>query len=104
MKEETESTLLGIKISTMIAGFIGALISLSFSDEKHESRIDNIKRSLIKLLGGTACASFVAPLALSYYKFSQELESAASFIVGIIGMNLAAWLYRKTKTGWISGK
>lgn len=100
MKEDI--TFLGIKISTLVAGFIGALISLSFSEPKLQSAKQAFTKGAVKLLGGTACASFVAPLALSYYKFSPELESAASFIIGIIGMNLAAWLHTKTKKGWFS--
>ena len=98
MKDEL--TILGVKITTLIAGFIGALISLSFYKEPYKSKKEHFFRNTIKLLGGTACATFVTPLALVYHELPQELESALSFIIGIIGMNLASWLFQKTQKGW----
>ena len=98
MKEDI--TIIGVKITTIIAGFIGALISLSFSKEKYKSTKSMLIRNFIKLSGGTSCAVFVTPLALSYQGLPQEMDNALSFIIGIIGMNIASWLYSKTQKGW----
>ena len=104
MKDQQDLMIFGVKVASLIGGAIGSLIGMSFSEEKYESKLEGVVKSFIKFIGGIAAAVYVTPL-IGYYKdFPQELDNAVSFVIGIVGMNVASIIYNKSKNFKISKK
>jgi fructose-specific phosphotransferase system IIC component len=75
---------LGVKKAGLIAGFIGALISLKFLTETK-----TWPARVIMALCGTLCAAYVAPGVAEYFKWSDRVEGALTFAIGLFGMTFA---------------
>ncbi len=104
MKDQQDLMIFGIKVASLIGGAIGSLIGMSFSEEKYESKLEAFVKSFIKFIGGIGAAVYVTPL-IGYYKgFPKELDNAVSFVIGIVGMNVASIIYNKSKNFKISKK
>jgi hypothetical protein len=73
-------SLLGVKSATLVAGFIGAVVSLSYN------RPLNRVQMLVAVLVGTATAVYGAPLALHYLGLSENMERPVSFFIGVVAM------------------
>lgn len=80
------STYLGIKLSVIVAGFFGALVSLSFIR-------DLTRYQMLAAVGvGTISANYLTPVfhgaAVHYLGASQDAEGAAAFVIGVTAMNI----------------
>lgn len=83
------AAILGIKKAPLIAGFIGAILSLYF--------IKNLTRTkaAVAVIGGAACAAYLTPWIIVWFglRGSEEAESAAAFLIGILGMNIIGGVF-----------
>jgi hypothetical protein len=78
------ATVLGVKKAGLIAGFIGALVSLRFVHEANTwaSRI-------FMAMAGTMAAAYLTPGIAEFLGASERVESALAFGFGLFGMTLA---------------
>lgn len=81
-------TYLGIKVGTLIAGLIGAIVSLSF--------IPNLTwpKAIIAIFTGAASAGYVTPLVIGALEVGPDYEHAVAFLVGLLGMNVLAGVFK----------
>lgn len=81
--------ILGVKLATVVAGFVGAIASLAYMRDLTPAKAG------LAIVVGTGCAAYVTPLVMGWLSLEGTSgENAAAFIVGIIGMNLVGALYR----------
>lgn len=81
--------IIGTKISAIIAGFIGAIVSLRMIRDLTPMM------AITTIIGGTACAAYLTPLVVVYAGLSgTELESALAFLTGFCGMNALAGIFK----------
>lgn len=73
-------SLLGVKSATLVAGFLGAVVSLSYNKPLNRAQM------LGAVLVGTATAVYGAPLALHFMGLSEPLERPVSFFIGVAAM------------------
>lgn len=78
---ETWLSAVGIKLATLVGGFLGALVSLKFIDG-----LGRWQRGTTVLAGAVASA-YVTPLILAGFDLSGHLEGAVAFLVGLFGMS-----------------
>jgi small basic protein len=81
-------TYVGIKLSAVLAGLIGGIVSLSF--------IRNLTplKAVFATLTGAASAAYTTPLIVSGFDFGHELENAIAFLTGLLGMNVLAGIFK----------
>ena len=79
---------LGIKAGSVVAGFVGGVVSLSMLRDLTPMR------ALGTVLCGTACAAYLTPIALEYTGLSGSSEHALAFFLGVCGMNGVAGLFK----------
>lgn len=90
---------LGIKISTLIAGFSGGIAYYYFEGSKRIER-SYVGRAVDTLVSGTIgsfMAVYLAPLALEYFHVKAEevnIQTGAGFLVGLTGIHLGHGLIR----------
>lgn len=82
MFSEDIFTQLGLKISTLIAGLVGGLISLSY-----QKQMKWYKAVAIIIVGGIT-AAYTTPLLVTLFSMGQPLEHSLAFIMGLLGMRL----------------
>lgn len=70
----------GIKYATLIFGFVGAAVSLSYAKEMTRTQ------ALTALVTGPAVAVAATPLLLHYLSMPDSLERAAAFFLGLTAM------------------
>lgn len=72
------------KYSTVIAGFVGSLMSLSFM--KDVSR----RQAFAAVVFGFFCALFTPSLAISYFNLPSDTASrdGVAFLIGLLAMQL----------------
>lgn len=78
--QSASESLIGVKYSTLLAGFIGAAVSLSYTKELTRPQM------LGAIAVGTATAVYGAPLALHLIGMAETLERPVSFFIGLIAM------------------
>lgn len=78
--QSASESLIGVKYSTLIAGFLGAAVSLSYTKELTRAQM------LGAVAVGTATAVYGAPLALHYLGLPEQFERPVSFFIGLIAM------------------
>jgi hypothetical protein len=96
--------LLGIKTSTLIAGFSGGLAHhyLVGGKKMNLSRFGRTLDAFASGGVGSFFAVYLAPLFLHYYKFPRndvEISTGVGFVVGIIGLYIGHGLIRLA-AGW----
>lgn len=96
--------LLGIKTSTLIAGFSGGLAHyyLKGGSKVEKSRIARAFDAMAMGGVGSFFAIYIAPLVLRYYKFPKdevEISTGIGFIVGLTGLYIGHGLVRLA-AGW----
>ncbi|MCH2165925.1 MAG: hypothetical protein MK098_14960 [Marinovum sp.] len=81
-------TYLGIKLSAVLAGLIGGIVSLSF--------IRNLTplKAVFATLTGAASAAYITPLIVNGFELGHELEHAVAFLTGLLGMNILAGIFK----------
>lgn len=76
-----EGTFYGVKLAVLIAGFMGAVVSLSFV------RGMTRKQIILALVVGVVCANYATPIVVYYLGLPQQIELGAAFFVGLTAMN-----------------
>ena len=80
---------LGIKLPVIIAGFIGSLAALPYLNAKTPLQ------KLSCLIGGTASAAYLTPLALVIFdEPTQAMHGGLAFVMGIVGMNVIGGIFQ----------
>lgn len=81
-------TYIGIKLSAVLAGLIGGIVSLSF--------INNLTllKAIFAILTGAASAAYITPLIVSGFDLGHELGNAVAFLTGFLGMNVLAGVFK----------
>ena len=74
---------LGLKWLTLIAGFLGASISLKFIDGL------SAKQRASTVLAGALVAAYCTPLTVEIMSLSAKLEAPIAFLGGLFGMSIA---------------
>jgi len=77
-----EGSLYGVKMASLIAGFAGGVVSLSYLRELSNPQM------FLAVLVGALTAGYITPLALYYTSFPESLENGAAFLIGLTSMNL----------------
>lgn len=73
---------LGIKISILVAGFMGAVASLLFEDRL------SFKRGIVILSSGAATAAYLHPVLMHYGNLSEKFSVATGFVLGLVSMKV----------------
>jgi len=73
---------LGLKYTTLLGGFLGALVSLSFVSEL------SLLARFSAVLTGTATAAYVTPVIMTYWNVGPPAENGIGFLLGLTSMNL----------------
>lgn len=84
--------LLGIKFATLIAGFCGTLVNLSFCSTMGCIRI------AIFLLTGMVTAVYIPPLLIDYGVFSVKAETGLGFLFGMLANQIMPGLLKFAKS------
>lgn len=81
-------TYLGIKLSAVLAGLIGGIVSLSF--------IRNLTplKAFLATLTGAASAAYMTPLIVNGLELGADFEHAIAFLTGLLGMNVLAGIFK----------
>lgn len=72
----------GIELALLVAGFAGAVVSLSYVKELKKSQ------AVMALLTGALCAAYLTPAAMHYLSIPETLEYGAGFLLGVVSMHL----------------
>ena len=76
-----ETAVFGVKVASLVAGFAGAIISLSFLRELTKTQ------AAMAVLTGTVSTGYLTPL-ISLYIPATIPELSLSFLVGLTAMNV----------------
>ena len=80
---------LGIQVSSVIAGLIGGILSLSMLPRL------TFRKAITAVIGGAACAAYLTPLAVEYLGIaSRNLENGLAFALGVAGMNVLGGIFK----------
>lgn len=72
----------GMKLGTLLFGFLGAAVSLSYAAPLTRTR------AFIAVASGTMVAVAGAPLVMHYTSLPDPLERAIAFFAGLVAMRL----------------
>lgn len=78
--------LLGIKITPLILGFVGAVISLSFVKELRKHQM------VVAVVIGTVFAGAITPAVAAQLSLVPETENMTAFLLGLTAMNIVPGL------------
>lgn len=81
-------TLLGLKISTLVAGFAGNVASLASLPVMPRYRM------LLSLISGLVCAGYLTPLVMEFSNLPERLDSAVGFLVGMVALSLVTTIIK----------
>jgi Na+/proline symporter len=79
---EPLSAAIGVKLSTMVAGFAGGVVSLAFLQGLTR------RQALLAVLVGCLTAVYLTPVAVYKFGVGPELENGTAFVLGLCAMNL----------------
>lgn len=80
---------MGVKLATLLAGFAGGVVSLSFVKEL------TAKQAMLAVFTGAVTAAYGTPLALHYFGAeAKAFEGGAAFVIGLTAMNLIPGLLK----------
>jgi len=80
---------LGVKFATLVAGFAGGVVSLSFVSGLTKPQ------ALLSVLTGALTAGYMTPVVLHYMSLpTTELQNGAAFFVGLTAMNIVPGLLK----------
>lgn len=78
----TESTVFGVKVASLVFGFLGSALSLSYAKEMSR------RQAATAVAAGTIIAVAVEPLVLHYLALPPVLGRAVAFVLGLVAMRL----------------
>lgn len=73
---------LGIKLSVLVAGLIGGIVSLTY-----ETRL-SFSRALLLIVGGASTAAYLHPLMAHYFSLDNQFSSGVGFVLGLVSMKI----------------
>jgi len=77
---QVETTVAGVSVATVVFGFFGSAISLSYTKELTRTR------ACVAVFAGTMTAIATTPLAMHYGNIPAPLVNGISFLLGLITM------------------
>ncbi len=80
----------GLKVGTLLAGFLGAVVSLRFL------QTITVPQAILAVVTGSVVAGYTAPIAQMYLSLSAPLEHGVGFLLGLTSMNLVPGVVRLT--------
>ena len=81
---------LGAKKTVLIAGFLGAVLSLKFVTEESGTWHARV----LMAIAGTLCAAYATPALADLLQASEKVENGLAFALGLFGMTFAAAVLR----------
>jgi Na+/proline symporter len=83
--------MLGIKGATVVAGFAGAVVSLSFVKQLSK------KQMILSVLVGSVTATYLTSFLLAWLDLGQAAQNGAAFIIGLTAMNIIPGILKLTE-------
>lgn len=83
-----ETTVAGVKLALLVAGFAGAVVSLSYVKELTRPQMFGA------LVSGAFCAAYLTPITVHYLGVPTQFEYGAGFLVGLGSMNIVPGLLK----------
>lgn len=80
--------ILGAKGATIMAGLLGAIVSLRYVKDLSPSRM------ALTVLSATVLTTFVTPLTIHFLRLPEVLSPGVSFLIGLCGLSLIGWFIR----------
>lgn len=90
-----EATVFGIKLGTMIAGFAGGVVSLTYL------RGLTALQGVLAVFTGATFAVYFTPIVFSYaFKStgSSDIENGIAFVLGLTAMNIIPGIIKLSET------
>ena len=82
---------LGIKLSVLVAGLIGGIVSLTY-----ETKL-SFMRALLLIIGGASTAAYLHPLTEHYLGLDNKFSSGVGFVLGLVSMKVINFLIANTE-------
>lgn len=82
---------LGIKLSVLISGLVGGIISLTY-----EEKI-SAQRAVLLIVSGASTAAYLQPLAEHYLSFPENFSTGLGFVLGLTAMKILDFIIRNTE-------
>lgn len=80
---------LGLRLSVVVAGTLGAIATLGMIPKEV-----GVSGRIVIVVGGAACANYFGPAIAEYFTLGENVAGATSFIVGGAGMNVLGGLFK----------
>lgn len=77
---------LGIKLSVLVSGLIGGIVSLTY-----ETKI-SFARALLLIAGGASTAAYLQPVAQHYLGLPEQFSTGLGFVMGLVSMKIIEFL------------
>jgi hypothetical protein len=97
-------SIFGVKFASLIAGFAGGVVSLSYLRELSRGQM------MLAVAAGSLTAGYITPGVLHYIAFPPELENGIAFLIGLTAMNVVpgfialAERFKNSPESFIKGK
>jgi hypothetical protein len=88
-------TSLGLKIATLVGGFVGALVSLKFIEGL------SVYQRGSTVLAGTMVSAYVTPIVVTYLELTPKMEGGIAFLCGLFGMSFTGAVI-KAMPEWVA--
>jgi hypothetical protein len=79
---DTFLTAIGVKLTTLIAGFAGGIVSLAFLQGLSR------RQALLAVIVGCLTAVYLTPVIVWWLNLSPNMENGTAFLLGLSAMNL----------------
>jgi len=86
---------LGLKVATLVGGFLGALVSLKFIEGL------SVKQRGTTVLAGALVSAYVTPIVVEFLELTPKLESGVAFLCGLFGMSFTGAVV-KAMPDWVA--
>lgn len=73
---------LGLKLATIVAGFVGAVVSLSVIPPLSKSA------AFLAIVTGMATSVYLTPVVSHYLSLTGDLQNAVAFFLGLTAMHI----------------
>jgi len=84
-------TQLGIKLSVLVAGLVGGIVSLTY-----ETKL-SFTRALLLIVGGASTAAYLHPFAEHYLNMDSKFSAGIGFVLGLVSMKVINFLIANTE-------
>lgn len=87
----TSGEIFGMRIWALVAGFAGAVVSLSFVQGLSP------RQAAVTVGSGWLASAYLTPLGVQYLSLPQSVENGSAFIVGLCGMSILGGLFKAAR-------